>query len=89
VLARHPGQRTGAGAAGQAEQDGLGLVVEGVAEQDHRRAQPVGGRVQGGVARVAGGGFRPPLTADLDRLDLDRVQTQLGAALRDCSGAFG
>src|SRR3954451_11527158 len=30
----HAGQRAGAGAAGEAEQDGFGLVVAGVAEQD-------------------------------------------------------
>ena len=35
----HPGQRAGAGAAGEAQQDLLGLVVQGVAEQDHAGAR--------------------------------------------------
>ena len=39
---RHAGQRPGAGAAGQPEQHGLGLVVEGVAEQDDVGAEPLG-----------------------------------------------
>ena len=38
---RHPGQRPGARAAGQPEQHRLGLVVEGVAEQDGARRRCV------------------------------------------------
>ncbi len=40
--AAHPGQRAAAGAAGQAEQHGLGLVVAGVAEQHGRGAEALG-----------------------------------------------
>ena len=53
----HAGQRAGAGAAGEPEQHGLGLVVAGVAEQHGGGAVALGGGVQRGVAGVAGGGL--------------------------------
>ena len=54
---RHAGQRASPRAPRQPEQHGLGLVVEGVAEQDPARAQPLGRRVEGGVPGVPGRGF--------------------------------
>ena len=60
--AAHAGQRPAARAAGQAEQDGLGLVVEGVAEEHADRAE---------VLRPAGRGRRTapraPPPPDRDR----------------------
>ncbi len=47
--AAHAGQRASAAAAGQPEQDGLGLVVEGVPEQHRRGAEPVGDLLEDGV----------------------------------------
>ncbi len=54
VPGRHPAQRARAGAAAQAQQDGLGLVVEGVGEQD---GPAVARGVERGVPRAAGGGL--------------------------------
>ena len=48
----HPGDRPSAGAAGQPEQDGLGLVVQRVAQEHQLGADPLGGLGQGGVARL-------------------------------------
>ena len=54
----HPGQRPAARTAGQPEQDGLRLVVEGVAEQDRDGIMLVSGLVEGGVPGLAGRRFR-------------------------------
>ena len=59
----HAGDRAGTGAATQAQQHGLGLVVEGVAEQHRFRAA---GGVQRGVPRGAGGGLGPAFGAHSD-----------------------
>ena len=53
----HPGQRPGARSAGQPEQDGLGLVVQGVPEQDRGGSVFAGRLVQGQVAGGAGRGL--------------------------------
>ena len=55
----HAGQRAGAGAAGQAEQHGLGLVVAGVAEQHRGGAGRSAAASRARVAGVAGGGLGP------------------------------
>ncbi len=78
----HAGQRADAGAAGEAEQHGLGLVVAGVAEQDGGGAVAVGGVVQGGVAGVAGGGLGAAVAADGHGDGLDRVEAERGQAQR-------
>ena len=53
--AAHPGERPAARAAGQPEQHGLGLVVEGVAEQhDARRRSAAATSAEHGVPRLAG-----------------------------------
>ncbi len=67
AVARHPAERPGAGAAEQPEQDGLGLVVGGVAEQHRHGAGAVGGRLQRGVPGGAGRGLRPLAGAGGDR----------------------
>jgi hypothetical protein len=53
----HAGDRPRPGAAAEPEQHGLGLVVEGVREQDGAVA---GGLGEGGVAGAAGGRLRTP-----------------------------
>ena len=55
----HPGDRAATGAAGQPEQHGLGLVVEGVAEQHDAGPHPVGDLVEHGVPRLPGRGLDP------------------------------
>ncbi len=67
----HAGERADAGAAGEAEEDGFGLVVAGVAEQDGGGAVAFGGGVQRGVAGVAGGGFGAALASDVHGDGLD------------------
>ena len=54
---RHTTERAGAGPAGQPQQHLLGLVVLGVPEQHQRRAEPLRGGLQRGVARCAGRGL--------------------------------
>ena len=79
---RHPGQRPCPGAAGEAEQHLLGLVVEGVPEQHGHRPVPVGGRLEGGVAGLAGGGLqaRRPTPATSTVTHLDGVEAQVRGA---------
>ena len=55
---RMPARERPPRAAGQAEQDGLGLVVEGVAEQHDGGVEPLGDLLQDGVPRLPGGGLR-------------------------------
>ncbi len=60
------------------QQHGLGLVVEGVPEQDARRAKPLGDLVEGRVARGSRGRFGSGLSGrDVDWLRLDRVEPEL------------
>ena len=54
---RHPGEAAGPGAAGQPEEHLLGLVVEGVAEEDEAGAVVFGGGVELAVARLPGDGL--------------------------------
>ena len=70
VVRPHPGEAARAGAAAQPEQDGFGLVVEGVAEQH----QVVAG--QGAVAGLAGGGFRAAGAGDVDPAHLGFVDAR-------------
>ena len=60
-----PASDAAARAAGQPEQHGLGLVVEGVPEQHQRGAEVVGHLVEHGVPRLAGGRLDAP-AAGLD-----------------------
>jgi hypothetical protein len=83
----HSGQGADAGAAGEAEQDRLGLVVAGVAEEDRGGAMTFGGGVQGGVPGVARGGLGASVTADGDGDRLGRGEPQLGEAQHDFVGA--
>ncbi len=83
----HAREGADAGAAGEAQQDGLGLVVAGVAEQDGGGAVAGRGGVQGGVACVAGGGFGAARAADADGDGLDGVQPQFAQAQDDLFGA--
>ena len=61
----HAGERAAAGAAGQAEQHGLGLVVAGVTEQDDVGVEALADLLEDGVAGGAGG----RLGAEPGRLD--------------------
>ena len=54
----HPLQRPPSRAAGQAEEDGLGLVVQRVPEQHDADRQAGGDLLQDGVPRLAGRGLR-------------------------------
>ncbi len=58
----------GTGAASEADEDGLGLVVEGVGEQDGFGPGILRGGEQGGAAGIAGSGFGPALGADSTRI---------------------
>ena len=73
---RHPGQRASAGPAGQAEQDGLGLVVPRVTEQHHRRTESVGRLVERRVTGRASRGLRTPTGPTLHGRDLDGVESE-------------
>ncbi|MDH6451917.1 hypothetical protein M2155_004325 [Streptomyces sp. SAI-119] len=84
---RHAGQRADARAAGEAEQDGFGLVVAGVAEQDGERAMAFGRGVEGGVAGVARGGFGSAFAADGHGGGLDGVQAEFAQPEDDFLGA--
>ena len=66
VARRHPGDRARPGAAAEPEQHRLGLVVEGVAEQD-AGVERGRGRVQGGVAGGPGRRLRAARAADRHR----------------------
>ncbi len=83
----HSGQGADAGAAGESEQDGFGLVVTGVAEQDGDGAVPGGRVVEGGVAGVAGGGLGSARTADGHGDGLDRFEAEFAHAQDDFLGA--
>ena len=90
----HAGQRAGAGAAGQPEQDRLGLVVQGVPEEDRDRPGLSGRRVQGLVPGRTGGGFRAGVqivagAGDRHRGAHHRVQAQRGQASGHRPGPVG
>ena len=88
--ARHPGQRPGPGAAGEAQQHRLGLVVAGVPEQHQPGAEPRRGVPQRVVARGAGGGLGAlPRRTHGHAQHVDRVQPEVGAAGRRLGGDVG
>jgi len=79
---RHTGEGPRPRTAGQSEQDLLSLVVAGVTEHDHRRAQPCGDLFKCRVSRVP----RLSLGAAaigryLDPHDLDGIQAKASALL--------
>ncbi len=84
----HARDRTRARAAPEAEQDGLGLVVEGVPQQ---QAGAEGRRsgVEGGVASRAGCGLRAAVGAHRDAQCLHWVQAQLVTDRGDPRGVLG
>ena len=87
----HPGQRAGAGAARQAEQHGLGLVVRVWPEQDRRRAGGVGDAVAAPGTWPPG---RPPPGRAPDRGHGDadaphRVEAHPGEGLGHPPGLLG
>jgi hypothetical protein len=61
----HARERTGTGAAAEAEEHGLGLVVEGVAEQDRAVGVRAGG-AERGPAGAAGRGLDTARPGDVD-----------------------
>src|SRR5271165_733694 len=67
VVGAHPGDRSGARTATQAEQHALGLIVESVGQQHWAIATGSLERVVPGSAR---GALRPAVSADLDAKDL-------------------
>ena len=71
------------------EQDRLGLVVAGVAEQDGDGARALGGRVEGRVAGRTAGGLGAAVVADRHPDDLDRVEAEAGQQPRDLGGVLG
>ncbi len=77
-----PGQRPGPAAPGEPEQDGLGLVVQRVSEQDRRSAVRVGLPRERRVAGMPGGGLRPAVTAHVDADD----PAVVGAEREDAAG---
>ena len=83
----HSGQGADAGAAGEAEQDGFGLVVAGVAEQDRGGAVALGRGVEGGVAGVAGRGLWPGAAPDPYGDGFDGIEPQGGEPRGDLGGA--
>ncbi len=83
---RHAGERTGAGAARQAQQHGLRLVVAAVPEQHRRGAQPLPGLLQRGVAGGPGSRLRPTGTTHAHGGDLHRRESQAGQGGGDPRG---
>ena len=88
--AAHAGQRPGTAAPGEPEEHGLGLVVEGVAEQHRVRAVAVGDLLQDGVAGLPGGGLEA-LALGLDPYPDRRglVGAQRGHLPDDVGGHLG
>ena len=81
---RHPGQRPGARAAGQPEQHGLGLVVQGVAEQHGRGAGDAAASSSAWYLAAAGRRLRarPAPPAAGTRRACHRVEAQAGQGRR-------
>ena len=77
---------------GQAEQHGLGLVVEGVAEQHRHCGRSIGDGVERAVTRGPRSGLRSAGAAHVDGDRLDRgeaeVGKQVGYCARPCSRAL-
>jgi len=86
----HPGQRPAAGSAGQPEQDGLRLVVEGVAEQDRGGAVFLGRHVERRVPGLPGRGLgaRRAGRGHHDRDAADRVEPEPVQHRRHARGAL-
>jgi hypothetical protein len=86
----HRGQRPCARTAGQAQQHGFGLIVEGVREQDLRSPPRTREIHQGRPPRPPRSSLRAAFLSDLDPSDLYVVDTNgsacLRSALRDIRG---
>jgi hypothetical protein len=82
----HAGQRADAGAAGETEEDGLGLVVAGVGEEDRGGAVALRDGVERRVPRVARGGLGSAVPADGDRDRLDGAELHRREAGDDFGG---
>ena len=85
----HTRQGTPAGAPGEAEQDRLGLVVEGVAEQHGGGPGLVRRPFQRGVPRGACGGLGPTRAEHLHAHDEHGVEPERAALLRGALGDVG
>lgn len=78
------------GTAGEGEEDLFGLVVQGVAEQDHLGAGVTGGRFQGFMPHGPGRGFGTvPRVRDRHGDHPDGVQTELPRLVRRTPGDLG
>ena len=87
----HPGQRSPAGSAGEPEQDGFRLVIEGVAEQDRGGAVLGGRRLERTVPGRPGRGFRARRRGrrrHRDRGAAHRVQAELAQQRGHAHGAL-
>jgi len=69
---RDPGQAAHTRALYEPHQDGLGLIVGGVAERDALGADPRGAGLERGVARRARRGLERAAPVHRDRRDIDR-----------------
>ena len=74
---RHPLQACGPAAPGESEQHGLGLVVEGVAEEYRGGTEFCGDRVERGVACRTGRRLWSALAGYVDARHAHRIESQL------------
>lgn len=82
---RHAGKAVGAGTSAKIGENGFGLVVEVMGEEDELGAVLLGGAEEKGVALVAGGGFDGLAVGfgergDFGPFDLEREMVSLGEA---------
>ena len=75
---RHAHQARAPRTAGEAEQHGLGLIVEGVAEKHRRGADALSLGAERVVSGIPGRGLGPPLDGDLDGDDPGREAERPG-----------
>jgi hypothetical protein len=79
VARAHPGQRPSTAAPSESQQDGLGLVIEGVPYEYGDRVHAGGARLERCPASRACGRYGAALGAHLDLDDLDRVESETTA----------
>jgi hypothetical protein len=87
----HPGQRSAARSAGEPEQDGFRLVVEGVAEQDRGGTVLLRRLVERAVPGHPGSRFRASRRVGRRHRDhgaADRVEAELAQQRRHARGAL-
>lgn len=85
----HAGQRTGAGASGEAEQDGFCLVIAGVAKKHGGGTVTFRDRVERRVAGISGGRLRATGPSYGNGLGFHRIKAEGGQPVDDFSCSRG